>query len=299
MRNITAKPTTLRAASACATLFLPPEIVTLVRERRVEKGDALEMARAAGMLAAKRTWELLPLCHQLPLTGIDIGYVLKEASIEITVSVETLSGTGVEMEALTSASLTALTLYDLLKPHAGNVMHIGEVRVLAKSGGKTDYARALSPPGRAVILGPSDAVVAGKKRATAVAEVRAGLEKAGFAVAATELMADDMAGIQSRVQHWLAQGVDVIATVGGTGLGKSDCTVQAVRPLLTRELPGFMEAARSYGGLRTPYAMLASGIAGLSGKTLVITFPGSTRGARETLAALSAGIVHAVEGLRR
>ena len=91
----------------------------------------------------------------------------------------------------------------------------------------------------------------------------------------------------------------MIATVGGTGLGKSDCTVQAVRPLLTRELPGFMEAARSYGGLRTPYAMLASGIAGLSGKTLVITFPGSTRGARETLAALSAGIVHAVEGLRR
>ncbi len=299
MRNITAKPNTLRSATATATVLMPAESVSLLRERRVEKGDALEIARAAGMLAAKRTWELLPLCHQLPLTGIEIVYVLGSESVSITVSVETISGTGVEMEALTAASITALTLYDLLKPHAGNVMSIEGVKLLAKAGGKTDYARALSPSGSAVILGPSDAVIAGKKRATAVAEVQAGLERAGFVLRATEQIADDATQIQARIRHWLAEGVELIVTVGGTGLSVTDCTVAAVRPLLTRELPGFMEAARNYGAQRTPYAMLSSGIAGLAGRTLVITFPGSTRGARETLAALMAGVVHAVEGLRR
>lgn len=300
MKNITAKPPTLRSATATATVEMPADCLRLLRERRVEKGDALEIARAAGMLAAKRTWELLPLCHQLPLTGIDIGYQLAQSSVAITVTVETISGTGVEMEALTAASITALTLYDLLKPHAGNVMCIGDIKLLAKAGGKTDFARALSPKGKAVILGPSDAVVAGKKRATAVAEVREGLERAGFELVAVETIADDAAAITARMQHWLAQdGVELIATVGGTGMTRRDCTVAAVSPLLDKELPGFMEAARHYGSQRTPYAMISSGVAGLIGRTLVITFPGSTRGARETIAALSAGIVHAVEGLRR
>lgn len=299
MRNISAKFDSLRSATASATLRMAPEFVALLRERRVEKGDALEMGRAAGMLAAKRTWELLPLCHQLPLTGIDIRYELGEAEVVITVQVETVSGTGVEMEALTGASITALTIYDLLKPHAGNTMVLGEVRLLEKTGGKSDYARALSPPGRAVLLAPMDAVVAGKKRATATDAVREGLEKAGFVVEAQELLAGEPTELQARLRHWLAQAPELIVTVGGTGLYPGDCTVDAVRPLLDKELPGFMEAARAYGQRRTPYAMLSAGVAGLSGKTLIVTFPGSTRGAKETLAALVPGMVQAVSGLRR
>jgi len=299
MRNISAKATTLRAATAVASLHMPPEIVQLLRDKRVEKGDALEISRAAGLLAAKRTWELLPLCHQIPLTGIDIRYTLQDAQVDVEVTVETLSGTGVEMEALTAASITALTLYDLLKPHAGNVMQIDAVRLLAKVGGKTDYARRLSPEGRAVLLLTSNAVAQGRKRANAAELLQQGLASSGFVVEAVEVVGQAPEQIQARLQHWLAQGVDLIGTVGGTGLGKSDETVAAVRPLLIRELPGLMEAARSYGGLRTPYAMLSSGIAGLAGSSLVITFPGSSRGAAETWAALSAGVVHAVEGLRR
>jgi len=283
MRNISAKFDSLRSATASATLRMAPEFVELLRDRQVEKGDALEMGRAAGMLAAKRTWELLPLCHQLPLTGIDIRYELGEAEAVITVKVETVSGTGVEMEALTAASITALTIYDLLKPHAGNTMVLSEVRLLEKTGGKSDYARALSPPGRAVLLAPMDAVVAGKKRATATDAVREGLEKAGFVVTAQELLAGEPIELQARLQHWLAQAPELIVTVGGTGLYPGDCTVDAVRPLLDKELPGFMEAARAYGQRRTPYALLSAGVAGLSGKTLIVTFPGSTRGAKETL----------------
>ena len=300
MKNVSAKPDTLRTATAACVLHMPPDCVTLLRERKAEKGDALEIGRMAGILAAKKTWELLPLCHQLPLTGIEIAYELGEAQVAITTRVETIAGTGVEMEALTAASVTALTIYDLLKPHAEqDHLRITDIRLLEKTGGKSQYARALSPPGRAVILAVSDAVTSGKKKATAAHTVREGLERAGLRVEATEVMPDEPAQLAACIRRHLALGVDLIATVGGTGLHGRDQTVAAVRPLLDKELPGFMEAARGYGQRRTPYAMLSSGVAGLSGKTLIVTFPGSTRGAQETLTALISGIVHAIEGLRR
>lgn len=300
MKNVSAKPDTLRTATAACVLTMPADCVTLLRERKAEKGDALEIGRMAGMLAAKKTWELLPLCHQLPLTAIDITYVLGAAQVDITARVETIAGTGVEMEALTAASITALTIYDLLKPHCEqDAMRLTDVRLLEKTGGKSQYARALSPAGRAVILAPADAVVSGKKRATAAQTVSAGLEKAGFSISALELMPQEPAALNERLRHWLTQAPDLIVTVGGTALYPNDRTVEAVQPLLAKELPGFMEAARAYGQRRTPYAMLSSGIAGITGKTLVITFPGSTRGAQETLTALLPGIVHAIEGLRK
>ena len=298
MRNITAKPETLRTASAAATLRLPRACVKLLREKRVEKGDALEIARAAAILAAKRTWELLPLCHQLPLTAVDVSYELGAAQVNIRTHVETISGTGVEMEALTAASIAALTIYDLLKPHAGTDMSITDVRLLEKTGGKSQYARRVSPPARAVILAPADAVIAGRKRATAAQTVRDGLVSAGFRILALEVMPQGPAPLARRLLHWLRKSPALIVTVGGTGLYPGDHTVEAVRPLLDKELPGFMEAARAYGQRRTPYSLISAGIAGMAGRTLIITFPGSTRGAQETLTALLPGLVHAIEGLR-
>lgn len=300
MKNVTAKPDTLRTATAACTLRAPAHCIALLRERRAEKGDALEIGRMAGILAAKKTWELLPLCHQLPLTAADIAYELGEAHVDIRARVETISGTGVEMEALTAACITALTIYDMLKPHAAqDDLRISDVRLIEKTGGKSQYVRKLSPAGRAVILAPADAVIGGKKRATAALTVREGLEKAGFAIAALEPMPQEPAALTQSLRHWLIQAPDLIATVGGTALYPGDRTVEVVRPLLDKELPGFMEAARAYGQRRTPYSMLSSGIAGITGKTLVITFPGSTRGALETLTALLPGIVHAIEGLRK
>jgi molybdenum cofactor biosynthesis protein MoaC len=299
MRNITAKPETLRTATAAASLHVPQFCITLLKEKRVEKGDALEIARAAGILAAKRTWELLPLCHQLPLTAVEISYELRKTQVDIKIRVETISGTGVEMEALTAASISALTIYDLLKPHAENDMHIGAVRLLEKTGGKSQFARKLTPRGRAVILAPADAVVSGRKRATAAQTVSEGLERAGFTVKALEVIPQEAKQLSARLRHWLARKPELIATVGGTGLYPGDHTVEAVRPLLDKELPGFMEAARAYGQRRTPYSLISAGIAGIAGRTLIITFPGSTRGAQETLTALLPGLVHAIEGLRQ
>lgn len=143
MKDVSEKGITFRVALAQAVLEMPPEVLALLKARTLEKGDALEMARAAGILAAKRTWELIPLCHPLPLERLDLRYEFGERSVTVFVEVAAHARTGVEMEALTAASLAALTLYDMLKPHAGTDLAIREVLLLKKTGGKRDFQRRI------------------------------------------------------------------------------------------------------------------------------------------------------------
>ena len=122
--------------------------------------------------------------------------------------------------------------------------------------------------------------------------------EAGFDVAAYEVLPDEPARLEACLRHWLAQRVELVVTVGGTGVGPRDMTVETVRPLLDAELPGLMEAARAFGQARTPYAILSRGVAGLSGNSVVCTFPGSRRGAEETLAAILPGLAHLIDVCR-
>ena len=291
MKNISAKPSTLRSARAEARLRMPAACMRLLRARRLEKGDALEIARMAGILAAKKTWELLPLCHQLPLTHAEVVYEFSKTEVRIETVVETVSGTGVEMEALTAASIAALTLYDLLKPVAGTDLEILNVKLLQKTGGKSDYTRRLYPAAKGVLL------VSGRSRPATVAQVQQRLAALGIRLISTDKVPP--AELPAKIAAALRGKVEFIATLGGTGIARDDATVAAVRPLLHKELPGVMEAARSYGQNRTPYALMSAGIAGLIDRSLVITLPGSSGGADETLTALASGIVHILEGLRR
>ena len=298
MRDISLKPTTLRTARATGFVKLPPEALARVIEGSVQKGDVREAARLAGLMAVKRTPDLLPHCHPIGVLRAEVTATVQDDGIAIEAEVETVSATGVEMEALTAVSVAALTVYDMLKAHAkAEQMLIGGIRLLQKKGGKSQYARQARGM-RAAIIVLSDTVAAKKKPDTAGASVRDRLAEAGFEIAAFEVLPDDPQQIEARVKHFIAQKTDCVITVGGTGLGPRDCTVDVVEPLLTTALPGFMEAARSFGQSRTPYAMLSRGVAGLSGSTFVATFPGSRRGAEETLAAVLPGLIHLLEVCR-
>ena len=139
MKDVTDKDQTLRTSTAESKLTMPPEIQKLLHERKLEKGDALEIARVAGVMAAKKTGEIIPFCHPLALTGVAIEYAFEDDGIRTQATVKTIGPTGVEMEALTAASVAALTLYDMLKPHS-QAMEIAYVRLLSKTGGKSgDY----------------------------------------------------------------------------------------------------------------------------------------------------------------
>jgi cyclic pyranopterin monophosphate synthase len=136
MVDVTGKDATKRTAVATGTLRTRPDVVELIATGGLPKGDALATARVAGILAAKRTSDLIPLCHQLALTGVDVEFDIGATEVVITSTVRTTDRTGVEMEALTAVSVAALTLYDMLKA-VDPAATIDELRVLRKDGGKT------------------------------------------------------------------------------------------------------------------------------------------------------------------
>lgn len=136
MVDVTDKPQTFREAEAEGRVRMARETVELIRSGGAPKGDVLAVAQVAGIMAAKRTHELIPMCHPLRLTGVDIAFTLEEDAVHIRSKVKCKGETGVEMEALTAASVAALTVYDMCKAVQRN-MEITDVRLLRKSGGKS------------------------------------------------------------------------------------------------------------------------------------------------------------------
>jgi cyclic pyranopterin phosphate synthase len=130
MVDVGGKPFSRRRAVAAATVRMAPETANRLRE--LPKGDALATAQLAGIMAAKRTAELIPLCHPLPLSNVEVSLVVEEASVEIRASAETIAQTGVEMEALVAASVAALTVYDMAKA-VDKAMVVESVRLLEKT----------------------------------------------------------------------------------------------------------------------------------------------------------------------
>ena len=143
MVDVSAKPDTERVASAAGSVVMQPRTLELIRANAFDKGDVLAVARVAGIMAAKRTSELIPLCHPLPLSRVAVEFELDDGANAVRVSAEakTTGKTGVEMEALTAACVAALTIYDMCKA-VDRGMRIEGVRLLRKSGGKSGDYRA-------------------------------------------------------------------------------------------------------------------------------------------------------------
>lgn len=298
MRDITHKPETLRTAVATALLTSVEPVEDLLARARDDKGDALEIARVAGVMGAQRTWETIPYCHQIPVTHARVTYAITDTTIRVEMSCTTIAATGCEVEAMTGASIAALTLYDVLKPHTDD-LRIDDIRLLQKRGGKSDTRVTLDPPARVALIATDDRVLAGTKEPTAVEQVLALLEP----IASVALTRRPDAGQRAdeateAIQSAVDAGFEIVLTVGGTGVQRADTVPAAAAALFDRPLPGLMEAARGYGQRRTPLAMLSNGVAGIIGDTLVITLPGSTDGARETAQALFPAALKVVANLR-
>ena len=141
MVDVTEKDDTVREAAAQGEVLVKPETLQLIKDGAIKKGDVLGVAQTAGIMAAKKTGELIPMCHPLFLTGVDISFTLKdEGIVEIESRVRTTGKTGVEMEALTAVSAAALTIYDMCKA-VDKDMVIKEIYLVEKKGGKSGYYR--------------------------------------------------------------------------------------------------------------------------------------------------------------
>jgi len=292
MVNITHKNYSLRKAIAAAEVTVSKkETITAIENRKVPKGDIFEFARAAALLAIKKTSDVIPDCHPLPIEYAAITYIVNELSVTINVEVHTIYKTGVEVEAMHGASVAALVMYDMLKPIDKGV-EIKNIRLVSKQGGKSDNKNIHDNLSAAVIV-CSDTVSKGKKQDTAGKAAVKSLEAHSISGIEYLIVADEIDAIQSIVKNHKERGTNLLLFTGGTGLSHRDITPEAVSPLIDTFIPGIMETIRSYGQQRTGFAMLSRGVAGFAGDTLVITLPGSQKGVEESLQAILPHIFHA------
>lgn len=285
------KTTTLRSARAVATLQGSEHAITMLRERKTPKGDALEVAKVAGIMAAKKTSDIIPYCHPLPLDQVKIEYTFRPTEVTITATVTAIWKTGVEMEALLAAQITATTLFDMLKM-VDATMSITDMRVIEKRGGKSSFTESIPENFKVAVIVTSDGTASGTRKDRSGKIIKERLE--GFGITNIEylILPDEIDVITKTLSRYHEQNFHLVMTTGGTGLGPRDVTATATKHFVDCEIPGIMEAARHFGQTRTPYAMLSKGVAGLKGKMVIVNLPGSSRGVEESLDAIFPAILH-------
>jgi len=293
MVDITVKTNTLRIATAQAIVKTGSQkTIERIKNGQIPKGDIFEMAKAAGLLGVKKTPDLLPDCHPLPIEYTGIEYEIKGLNIIINMTVKTIYKTGVEVEAMHGASLVALTMYDMLKPVDKNV-EISTIKLLKKTGGESSF-NTKTEGLTALVVVCSDSVSNGEKEDKSGKLIVSKMQSIGLKVE-YKIIPDEGSVIEKLVKE---SETDLLIFTGGTGVGPRDVTPDAIRPLLDTTLAGVEEQMRRYGQQRTPYAMLSRSVAGIKDNKIILALPGSSNGARECIDAIFPHLLHVFQVLK-
>lgn len=296
MVDVSAKADTTRTAVAAGQLVTTREVVDLVRADNLPKADVLATARIAGISGAKKTSELIPLCHQLALSSVKVEFGFTETAITIEARAKTKGPTGVEMEALTAVAVAGLTLHDMVKA-VDPAATLDGVRLLSKDGGKRGHWTREQPsegasvtPRTATVLVASTGGARGTREDSTGPVIVAWLEERGFTTRGPLVYAD--ADIARGIADALTGYPALLVTTGGTGVSPTDATPEATRAVLDRELPGVADAIRNKGTAVTPHAALSRGLAGVANGTVVVNLPGSPGAVKDGLAVLDPIVDH-------
>ena len=302
MVDVGGKPVTRREAVARGRVVTTAEVVRLLVADGLPKADALATARIAGIAGAKRTSDLIPLCHPLPIDSATVELTPAGDSVEIVARVSTTGRTGVEMEALTAVTVAGLTLHDMVKAVDPAATLTG-VQLVEKTGGRhgrwtrASAAAALAPdapPAGARVLVVSTGAAAGTRTDATGGRIVAWLREQGLGTPVPVVTAD--ADVAAALGAALAERPELIVTTGGTGPSPTDRTPEATAAVLERTLPGVAEALRARAG--TPTAALGRGLAGLAGGTIIVNLPGSTGGVDDGLTVLADLLPHLLKQVR-
>ncbi|MEZ5023336.1 MAG: cyclic pyranopterin monophosphate synthase MoaC [Chitinophagales bacterium] len=235
MVDITHKISSLRIATAQAIVKVSKkETIEAVVNKTVPKGDVLSMAKTAGLFGVKRTSDFIPDCHPMPIEFTDISFECKDLEIIITVEVATIYKTGVEVEAMTGASITALTIYDMLKPIDKEV-EIQKIGLISKKGGKSDFKPKAPANFKAAVVVVSDSVSTGEKEDVAGKAIVEKLQVLEVKNIQKHIVPDEAEPIEKLINELCYQSTDLILTVGGTGLSPRDITPDVVAKIITEQ----------------------------------------------------------------
>ena len=290
MVDVTDKVSTTRVAKAEGQISILHETISAIQDDALPKGNVLTTAKIAAVQAAKKTATLIPMCHQLNLTFVDIEFDVQTESIVIKSTVKTKEATGVEMEALTAVSVAALTIYDMCKS-VDKTMTIGEITLVDKKGGASGHAVAYRPA--VGIITMSDGVAAGKREDRSGNILTDGFTQAGCAIEKQLVLPDGSEELRNTIKSWIDSGVELIITTGGTGLGPRDLTIPVLETVFDSRLPGIEQALHAYGRGKLATASLSRLAAGVVGSAIIICLPGSPGAVRDGLKVLIPTIFHA------
>jgi len=331
MVNVGAKDVTARAARAHALVACTPHAQTLLRTGELKKGDALAIARIAAIAATKKTPDLIPLCHPIAITGVNVEVTVVEQGVDLVATVSTADRTGIEMEALTAVTVGALNIIDMIKA-VDRSAHIAYARIEHKEGGRsgtwtrnsdgtmthgvgdgvgdgvdgvagnkvpsqTNGTQSVQPnPHLVGVLTISDRAAAGKRADETGPYITQRVESWGYQATAITVP-DDVDAIRQAVTTMQHEGAWLIITTGGTGISPTDHTPQALEPLITLPLPALTSALQATGVGKAPGALLTRTLAGIMDRTALIALPGSPGAVRDGLDVLETVREHLAEQL--
>ncbi|RMF32271.1 MAG: bifunctional molybdenum cofactor biosynthesis protein MoaC/MoaB [Candidatus Nitrosothermus koennekii] len=291
MIDVSDKPDTFREAVAESVVKVSKDTIEIVKRGESPKGDIVDAVKISSTFAAKKTHELIPYCHPIPIDHIGIDVDIQDNSIIIKAIVKSIWKTGVEMEALTAVSIGALTVYDMLKPIDDNIS-IESIKLIKKRGGLKRFYEKPDKTLKAAVIIVSDTASKDEKADKSGNIIINKLKENYFDVIEYKIIPDEKEIIESLLRKLSDQGVDLIITSGGTGVGPRDVTPEATLNVIEKEMKGIEEALRAYGQRRTPLSMLSRGVVGVRKNSVIVNLPGSPKAVSESLNALFPGVLH-------
>jgi len=290
MIDVGDKPESLRTAVAQALLSFDNKIMSIIKDGNSPKGNIFEIAKVSGTLGAKKTSDLIPYCHPIPIDDVKVAVTIEPSHVRILVKVKSIWKTGVEMEALTGATIAALSVYDILKP-LDISLSIDNIKLLEKHGGIGDFKENYDKKLEAAVITISDSRKKDQDESGKL--IINALTSNGFDIIDYKIIPDEIKLIEQELIYYSDKlKVNIIITTGGTGVGPRDVTPEATKKIIEKEVLGIAENLRDYGQSRTPLSMLSRGVSGIRGNTLIVNMPGSTTAVSQSISALFPGVMH-------